>query len=305
MKSFIITVDTEGDNLWGWKDGQAIKTKNAYFIERFQSLCEKYAFKPIYLVNYEMALDNELHRVLYQKNINNECEIGMHLHAWNSPPNYRLENIYGGNPYVTEYPKEICYDKHVTLKKLLEDRFDCQVVSYRAGRWSTNKLVYNILDEIGILIDCSVTPGINHACNDGCSVSGGSDYRRCKNIPYMLTETLMEVPVTTTRRHTASGRGIKSRVKNLIIGKEHWLRPATDSVDDMKILIDNTLVSSDYCEFMIHSSELMPGGSPYFQTKADIEQMYTNIESVFSYASGFTKGETLRNYYHRRIKDYK
>ena len=54
-KSFIITIDTEGDNQWNTK--QACYTENAKYIPRFQELCEKYGFKPTWLTNYEMARD--------------------------------------------------------------------------------------------------------------------------------------------------------------------------------------------------------------------------------------------------------
>ena len=54
-RNFIITVDTEGDNQWSIYNGQSITTENANFIPRFQEMCEGFGFKPVYLVNYEMA----------------------------------------------------------------------------------------------------------------------------------------------------------------------------------------------------------------------------------------------------------
>ena len=54
-KYFIITVNTKGDNLWNWHLGDDITTYNAKYILRFQNLCEKYNFIPVYLTNYEMA----------------------------------------------------------------------------------------------------------------------------------------------------------------------------------------------------------------------------------------------------------
>ena len=59
MKSFLISIDTEGDNLWAWKKGDIITTNNACFLERFQSLCNEFGFKPTYLTNYEMAKSQE------------------------------------------------------------------------------------------------------------------------------------------------------------------------------------------------------------------------------------------------------
>lgn len=53
--AFIITIDTEGDNLW--QNRREIKTENARYLARFQSLCERFGFKPVWLTNYEMATD--------------------------------------------------------------------------------------------------------------------------------------------------------------------------------------------------------------------------------------------------------
>jgi hypothetical protein len=57
MKNFLVSIDTEGDNLWKWCLGKPITTENAKYLPRFQELCEKYGFKPTYLTNYEMAKD--------------------------------------------------------------------------------------------------------------------------------------------------------------------------------------------------------------------------------------------------------
>jgi len=43
---FIITIDTEGDNLWA--NPREITTHNAAYLPRFQSLCERFRFKPVY-----------------------------------------------------------------------------------------------------------------------------------------------------------------------------------------------------------------------------------------------------------------
>ncbi|VFS41716.1 lipopolysaccharide biosynthesis protein WalW [Enterobacter cancerogenus] len=53
--AFIITIDTEGDNLW--QNHRVIKTENARYLARFQSLCERFGFKPVWLTNYEMAIE--------------------------------------------------------------------------------------------------------------------------------------------------------------------------------------------------------------------------------------------------------
>ena len=47
---------------------------------------------------------------------------------------------------------------------------------------------------------------------------------------------------------------------------------------------------------MIHSSELMPGGSPTFKTENDIENLYSDLKMIFKDLSSFCKGKTLSEY---------
>ena len=82
--AFLITIDTEGDNLWQKHD--SITTENARYLPRFQQLCEKYGFKPVYLTNYEMAIDPFYIEFARDVIARGTAEVGMHLHAWNSPP---------------------------------------------------------------------------------------------------------------------------------------------------------------------------------------------------------------------------
>jgi hypothetical protein len=48
---------------------------------------------------------------------------------------------------------------------------------------------------------------------------------------------------------------------------------------------------------MLHSSELMPGGSPAFRTDASIRTLYEHLERLFEHASRFFDGATLAQFY--------
>ena len=54
---------------------------------------------------------------------------------------------------------------------------------------------------------------------------------------------------------------------------------------------------NDYVEFMLHSSEFMPDGSPTFKNEADIERLYQDLEALFSWLQTRTQGMTLAEYY--------
>src|SRR5207237_8194683 len=51
--AFIITIDTEGDDLGS--SPREITTRNAKYLPRFQALCTRFKFRPVYLTDYEMA----------------------------------------------------------------------------------------------------------------------------------------------------------------------------------------------------------------------------------------------------------
>jgi len=312
MKHFIITIDTEGDNLWNYKQGDRISTENSRYIPRFQKLCEKFGYKPVYLVNHEMANDNYFVDFAISTLQNNNCEIGIHLHAWNSPPLYDLGHSSKGygTPYLTEYPVDVMRQKFDALFNLLTDKFKCKPFSHRSGRWAMNQDYFDILIDYGIKIDCSVTPHISWKSSKGHS-EGGSDYRYSSEEPYpvkhsLRAETLTEIPVTIRKfRFFATNSGNESIAKkclvfarNLLLGKAVWLRPNGHNLSEMLLLIDLVKRSkSRYIMFMLHSSELMPAGSPLFKTVESIEKLYNDIEIVFNKISeGFT-GITLKDYY--------
>lgn len=56
--------------------------------------------------------------------------------------------------------------------------------------------------------------------------------------------------------------------------------------------------------FTLHSSELMPGGSPSFPDEASIETLYREMERVFSRAeSAGYRGVTMREYHSMKKRE--
>lgn len=55
------------------------------------------------------------------------------------------------------------------------------------------------------------------------------------------------------------------------------------NVETMKKVVEQTLTQgNDYVEYMLHSSEYMPGGSPTFQNERDIERLYADLEAFLA-----------------------
>ena len=309
--AFIITIDTEGDNLW--ENHNLISTRNTQYLPRFQALCEKYAFKPVYLTNYEMAVDDDY--VAFARDViaRGAGEVGMHLHAWNSPPLDPLtDDDWRYKPYLIEYPAGLIRSKVEFMTRLLEDTFQTKMLSHRAGRWAFNEYYAALLIEFGYVVDCSVTPKVNWQFSPGNPEGkGGTNYRGFpshayfmdeKNIARAGTSSLLEVPMTIQYKHSGLINSLKSGYDRLR-GKQrspsvNWLRPSGGNVESMKRVVRQSLdEGQDYVEFMLHSSEFMPGGSPTFATEQHIERLYQDLEQLFSWLSERTVGKTLAEYY--------
>jgi hypothetical protein len=316
--AFIITVDTEGDDLWARP--REITTRNARYLPRFQSLCERFLFKPVYLSNYEMAISDVFVEFARDALARGAGEIGMHLHAWNSPPLEPLtSDDFRYQPYLIEYPDRVMKEKIKTLTGLLEQRFGQKMVSHRAGRWAFDARYAAMLIEEGYRVDCSVTPGVDWRRNPGDG--GGSDYTAFPDRPYFLSPSdisvpsgagLLEVPMTIrSSRLYRSARWayripLLRRAANRVSPAPRWLSPVQPALRAplgrnlhamLQAARDAKAEGAPHMEFMLHSSELMPGGSPAFRNATDIERLYENLEVLFEDLSTWCRGMTLKEFH--------
>jgi len=310
MKHFIITIDTEGDNLWEWKTGEEITTRNVAYLNRFQDLCEEYGFKPVWLTNYEMICDPAYVDFISKVEERKTGELGMHLHAWNTPPEYVLKREEKGAPYLIEYPDSVMEEKIDFLTETIKKNTGIRPVSHRAGRWATNDTYFQLLKKYGYQVDCSVTPHQDWTGHVGATFqSAGSNYMESEESAYWLDEnkTLLEVPLTIRRvnkyfkQEQFSAHKLAGSVKRMLVGENIWLRPGHSGERQMHYLIDYIAeAKDDYLMFMLHSSEFMPGGSPNFKTEESIEILYNILQRLFEHISENFQGITLRDYYEIR-----
>lgn len=318
---FLITIDTEGDDLWARP--REIATDNARYLPRFQRLCDRFGFKPVYLTNHEMATCDAFVEFGREVLTRGTGEIGMHLHAWNSPPLVPLTaDDFRFQPYLIEYPEPVMREKIRTLTGLLEERFGEKMVSHRAGRWAFDGRYAALLIEHGYRVDCSVTPGTSWRTVPGDPAgSGGSDYTGFPADPYFVDPEdisrpapagrLLEVPMTVRASWLYCAAPwlyriplVRRYANRLSLGLG-WLCPVQPTISapvdrHLAAMLDvaraERHAGADYVEFMLHSSELMPGGSPKFRRTEDIELLYEQLEVLFGELAAWCRGMTLREF---------
>lgn len=309
-------MDTEADSQ-GRNEGK-IFLKNIKYLPRFQNLCAKYEFKPTYLVSYEVACNQDSISELKKWQNDNLVEIGAHLHPWTTPPfsvcerNKKIERVF-----PNELDDSELFGKLKSLTNKLEESFGCKPKSFRAGRWGVDNRIMNYLIKLGYIADCSVTPKINWKTFKGKSDGiGGPDFRSFPASPYYIFSNdsagrILEVPVSIlycgffmensriSRIFSLLDASFKKMLMNKLLFHKKWCRifPET-KIGDLKKVADAAERNSlPHLEFMIHSSELMPGGTSYFKTEKDVQDIYIKLENFFKYlVEKGVKGITLSEF---------
>jgi hypothetical protein len=150
-----------------------------------------------------------------------------------------------------------------------------------------------LLNKYGYIADCSVTPGVSWEKNWGRTPGfHGSDYSKNSISPQQISG-IYEVPVSIIKPRKRGGT-------DSVASEPKWLRPNTDNLNDMMNLVrQRKKTNIDNLEFMIHSSELMPGGSPTFTSEESIEKLYQDMEKLFKNIARSYKGIGLEEYVNR------
>lgn len=313
--AFLITIDTEGDNAWARP--REITVHNALCLPRFQALCDRYGLKPTWLVNYEMAVSPVFREFGRDVLARGAGEIGMHLHAWTTPPLQPLtSDDLHHQPFLAEYPEALLREKVRIMTGTLEETFGVKMRSHRAGRWKLDSVYARALAELGYQADCSVTPGVNwkHHLGDPAG-AGGADYRGYPTRPYWLDldrldhpgrSSLLELPmtvvdpypkwVTALRDGFAPGTFAK-RLFGKVFPGPLWLRPDGRNRRQMVSIVERAAAAGEpMVEFMIHSSEFMPGGSPYFPGEREVELLFDDLAALFETAARLCRPATLTRF---------
>ena len=291
---FMVGVDTEADDQWTLEGRKLLSVENARALPRLQSLCDLYGVRPSYLVTHEMATREPSRSILRDLAAAGHCEIGAHLHPWSSPP-YRAEDLAGR--YPSQLPDDVLAIQLKELTEAIESSIGVRPVSYRAGRHGFDTRSLKILESLGYLVDTSIDPLFNETRKGGPSFAGapvGPYWPNASDVLASGSSLILEIPVSSAthpwlpkilERHYTSLPSIPWRgyLKRLGV-RAVWLRPSYSSVEDAKALA-SALVARGVptLNMLFHSSELVPGGSPYNKTEGDVDRFFERLERVFEH----------------------
>ena len=293
----IITVDVEEDD-WGY-DSEAPTVENIKEIKKIQNIFDRYEIKPSYLVTFPVAsckfAVDELSEIISK----NKCEIGSHLHPWNTPPIVESPNVW--NSMLKNLPYELQVKKLLKLTSQIENSFEIKPRAFRAGRWAAGPETFKALIACGYRVDSSVIPMTY--------LEESSSYEDAETEPYWLEkksvndqydDALIEIPVTVgfnrwpfnfwLRVHSRFQMNCLKPLHPIgILHHTGLLRkcclspeisPANDMITLTKILINH---GKRILNLSFHSNSLMAGRNPFVRNKRELEEFYKTLDKYFEF----------------------
>ena len=300
----VVTVDTEEEGLWSGEYASQATTKNIDSVPRFQSLCDQFAIRPTYLLTSPVVESPDAARTLRSIQDDGRCEIGAHLHPWNSSP-IVPDSSYPYDSYFCNLPLDIQRAKLEQLTDRIECNFGRRPISFRAGRYGINLSGIEILRAFGYRVDSSVLPRADYR-NEG-----GPDFRSATCCPYYPSKedflvgggenSLLEIPVTAGFTHRYFELANRLRQQAMCSPLRHFravgvldrtgiatqvkLSPEQASLKQMKQLAQAVVKRGvPVLVLMFHSSSLLPGCSPYVKTQEGLDRFLNRLEEFFVFA---------------------
>ncbi len=303
-----VTVDTEADGQWN--PGIPITTRNTAYWEPFQDLCDRHGIAPTYLITSEIAEDHRARDLLHRWEARGAAEVGAHLHPWTTPPFFDRPGLRfndSEHAFPCQLPDELLREKTTRLTTQITEAFGKRPTSYRAGRFGLDRRLARFLADDGYVVDSSVTPRWSWRSYPGMAGKGGPDFRSHTPRPFAIRGSgprgLLEIPVTLVATYDFlrrwpllldAYRSLPVRAARKIFASR-WLAPQPIWLTPDPRYRDEDLQAAwrygsatdlEAAVMILHSSELMPGGSPFRPDAESVRDLLDCLDTFFAYVRG-------------------
>ena len=303
----VLTVDSEADNQWD--HGIPLTTRNVAFWPPFMELCVRHGVRPTYLVTSEIVEDGSASHMLARWSGEGLAEVGAHLHPWTTPPfddAPGLSRNDAAHAFPSDLPEALLRAKLTTLSEQITACVGTRPTSFRAGRFGMNTTCAKTLAELGYVVDSSATPLVSWQETPGLpGGTGGPDFQTHPVTPFLVAGSgdpgLVELPVTIMQmspraqsrprlRRLYASRPIRLvrrlQRRERMLPDPLWMRPypgvGCRDLERLWHAADRQGLKT--VVMMFHSSELMPGGSPYRPTRRSVAALLVLLDEFFTFA---------------------
>lgn len=300
----VTSLDVEADNQWD--HGCPLTTRNVRGWEPFQELCERHGVVPTYMITSEIVADDLARELLAGWRSRGVAEVGAHLHPWSTPPFADAPGLRpndGLHAFPCELPDDLLREKVTTLTGQIRDAFGFPPTAFRAGRYGLDGRLATCIADEGFVVDSSVTPGVSWRSSSGM-YGGGPDFSSFSIEPFRIAGTgdpgLVEIPTTVLQTYRifdrfpgllGAYRCLPVRAVRKVLFRRHLqtqpmsLRPYPHyRANDLALVWRRAEeAGAEVAVMMFHSSELMPGCSPYRPTAASVRDLHACLDRFFGY----------------------
>ena len=309
----VVVIHTEEEFDWDKPhDRNATGVAHMRHIARAQNVFDDFGIVPNYVVDYPIATQAEAFGPLKVYADAGRAMIGAHLHPWVSPP--FDEEINARNSYPGNLPRALEHEKLRVLTDRITAAFGARPLTYLAGRYGFGPNTGEILESLGYEVDISAAASIDY------SADGGPDYSGYTSDPFWFgcSRRLLGLPGSGgyvgwlraggtplyrrltrpwLRRVRVSGAVARLRLLERI-----RLSPEDYSVPEMCRLTRALLADGvRILVFSFHSPSVMPGGTPYVRSDAELDRFLEKCRRYFEFFLSELGGATMTPL---GVKDY-
>ena len=293
-----VVVDTEAEFDWVTsRSRRAVGVSSVKALRRAQPIFERYHVRPTFVVDYPVSTIPEGYEVIRDLHRSGLCEVGAHLHPWDTPP--FVEDITDRNSYPGNLAPAVEREKLVRLTAAIVENIGVRPRIYKAGRYGLGLATPGILAELGYEIDTSILPGTD------LRREFGPDFSGCPAHPcwFGTDPALLEVPMSVGYAGLLAGFPALARplathpflkalhlpgvLARLRLIDRIVLTPEGITFDEQRRLT-RAMLRRGHRVFSLtfHSPSLAPGSTPYVRDGAQLQSFLKRIEQYLAFFTG-------------------
>lgn len=285
---FTVTIDVEEEGLfsgiYSTDDSSAL---NVYQLDRLDQVFIELGIRPTLLVSYQVANKKDILEKLCSLKTRWKAEVGAHLHHWNTPP-IVVDTIPPPAPSEL-MSSDLLEAKTRSLLGVLQ-KSGLEATSFRMGRFNLGPKMFQILEQVGIKVDSSVTPMRREY--------GGANHLWAPTDPYFPdpldptktgSSNVLEVPVTILPIFKGIDNYLDSLHNSTFTPRAaiEWLAINLGSISPQPAWVNLGVAKAgvmlhksrggDCVTIFFHSSELAPKLNPLNPTEEAVERFIKRL----------------------------
>ncbi len=291
----VVSVDVEEEGLFcGRYPREAQGVASAAHLERLAWVPGEYGVPLTLLATFPVTSHARASDALSRWSERGQAELGAHLHPWCTPP-----FADGESHHPEALPVTALADKLASLVEAHRSTFGSAPRAFRMGRFELGPKATALLPRLGFSVDASVVPL--------SWTRDGPDTFLSPADPFaMSAETLLEVPLTQVAWSRGLARAAYRLARALPGGRAGLevfrrvgvlgLAPAWFSLAAMQAAARLHLRrGGGVLHVFLHSSDLLPGGSPAARDAASVERIVGRLRAFLAWLTGVAgvRGVTL------------